>query len=190
MKGDTIYIKNMVCNRCIRAVIRILNELGIGYENVLLGEVGLIEPLSKERKEALSTELKKEGFELIDDKRTRLIERIRRLLLKKIEEGLDENKENLSDYLSRELHLDYPYISNLFTSVEGISIEKFFIAQKIEKVKELLVYDELSLSEIAYRMGYSSPQYLSSQFRKVTGLTPSHFRELGAQKRKPLDQVH
>ena len=189
MATEKIYIKNMVCNRCIRAVGAILEKMNIPHGSVLLGEVELDEPLSGQKKIDLSTALEKEGFELIDDRRSRLIEKIKQQILARINSGLDESTGNLSDHLSKELHLDYAYLSTLFTSVEGVTIEKYFIAQKIEKVKELLVYDELSLSEIAFQLGYSSVQYLSNQFRKVTGLTPSHFRKLGAEKRKPLDQV-
>jgi AraC family transcriptional regulator len=189
MAADKIYIKNMVCNRCIRAVDSILNGQLIPHENVQLGEVTLLAPLKAETKNALNAALKEEGFELIDDRRSRLIEKIKKLILKRINTGLDESTDNLSDYLAGEMHLDYSYLSNLFSSVEGMTIEKYFIAQKIEKVKELLVYNELSLSEIAFRLGYSSVQYLSNQFRKTTGLTPSHFRKVGADKRKPLDQV-
>jgi AraC family transcriptional regulator len=186
----TLFIKNMVCNRCIRAVSSILCNLEIPHGTVLLGEVPLSENLSPEKREELKQRLEAEGFELIDDKRTRLIERIKRLLLQRVGQDPEDIHDNLSQYLSAALHLDYPYISTLFSNVEGISIEKYFIAQKIEKAKELLVYGELSLSEIAWKLGYSSVQHLSSQFRKVTGLTPTHFKEIGAARRKPLDGIN
>jgi AraC family transcriptional regulator len=184
-----LYVKNMVCGRCVKSVIGILNALGISYHSVLLGEVHLADEISAEQREQLRSALADEGFELIDDKKTRVIEQIKRLVIRRVNSELDEATDNLSDYLSAELHLDYPYLSTLFSSVEGTTIEKYFIAQKIEKAKELLVYGELSLSEIAYRLGYSSVQHLSNQFKKVTGLTPSHFKQVGAAKRKPLDQV-
>ena len=187
---STLYIKNMVCNRCVKAVSTILCDLKIEHGPVLLGEVPLKKELDAAQARQLSDRLQAEGFELIDDKKTRVIERIKRLIIERVAGDLDEETDNLSTFLSAQLHLDYPYISSLFSSVEGITIEKYYIAQKIEKAKELLVYGELSLSEIAYRLGYSSVQHLSNQFKKVTGLTPSHFKEIGAQRRKPLDGVH
>jgi len=188
--GTRLYIKNMVCGRCIKAVTTVLCQLKIPHESVLLGEVELKSEVRDDLKQQLATQLAVEGFELIDDKKTRMIEKIKNLIIQRINDGLDDTKDNLSDYLVAHLHLDYPYLSNLFSSVEGITIEKYFIAQKIEKAKELLVYDELSLSQIAFQLGYSSVQHLSNQFKKQTGLTPSHFKQIGAQKRKPLDQVH
>ena len=179
----------MVCNRCVKSVSTILCDLNIKHGQVLLGEVSLAEELPVEKKNILAKRLVKEGFELIDNKNARLIERIKQLLIKRIAGELDETKDRLSDYLVAHLHLDYPYLSHLFSAIEGITIEKYYIAQKIERVKELLVYDELSLSEIAYQLGYSSVQHLSNQFKKVTGLTPSHFKQIGAQRRKPLDSI-
>lgn len=179
----------MVCNRCIKAVTNILHQMQITSGNVLLGEARLEGDLSVVQLEEIRKKLRDEGFELIDDKKTRVIEKIKRLLIERAGSELDEVNDNLSDYLIKHLHLDYPYLSGLFSAVEGITIEKFYIAQKIEKAKEFLVYGELSLSEIAYKLGYSSVQHLSNQFRKVTGLTPSHFKQIGAEKRKPLDGV-
>ncbi|MBL7868163.1 MAG: AraC family transcriptional regulator, partial [Flavobacterium lindanitolerans] len=129
------------------------------------------------------------GFEPIDSKKGRIIEKIKTVIINMVHHSDHDEKTNLSDLLSKALHHDYNYLSNLFSEVEGITIKKYFIAQKIEKVKELLVYDELSLSEIALRMNYSSVAYLSNQFKKVTGLTPSHFRQIREEKRKPLDKV-
>ncbi len=185
-----LYIKNMVCNRCVKSVDNILNELKIEHGPVLLGEVPLKKELTGTQKEQLQQRLEQEGFEMIDNRKTRIIEKIKRLVIERIGQDLDDAKDNLSTFLSAELHLDYPYLSSLFSSIEGMTIEKYYIAQKIEKAKELLVYDELSLSEIAYRLGYSSVQHLSNQFKKVTGLTPSHFKQLGAQRRKPLDRIN
>lgn len=184
-----LYVKNMVCNRCIKSVAGVLKDLHIPYQSVLLGEVHLTEDISNGQKEALARALAEEGFELIDDKKTRTIEQIKRLIIRRVNSELDEATDNLSDYLSAHMHLDYPYLSTLFSGVEGSTIEKYYIAQKVEKAKELLVYGELSLSEIAYKLGYSSVQHLSNQFKKVTGLTPSHFKQVGAEKRKPLDEV-
>jgi AraC family transcriptional regulator len=186
----TLYIKNMVCDRCIKSVLGILNELNIRHENILLGEVKLEDDLPEEKKEILSARLKEEGFELIDDRKSRIISRIKKLVLEHIK-GLDYNSEkfHLSDYLSGKLNADYSYLSSLFSSVEGQTIENYLIAQKVERAKELLVYDELSLSEIAYKLGYSSTSHLSNQFKKVTGLTPTHFRSVGAEKRLPLDKI-
>ena len=179
----------MVCGRCVKSVVSVLQGLGISYQSVLLGEIHLAQQITTVQQEALRKALAEEGFELIDDKKTRVIEQIKRLIIQRVNSPLDEATDNLSHHLSAQLHLDYPYLSTLFSSVEGTTIEKYYIAQKIEKAKELLVYGELSLSEIAYRLGYSSVQHLSNQFKKVTGLTPSHFKQVGAEKRKPLDKV-
>jgi AraC-like DNA-binding protein len=184
-----LYIKNMVCNRCVKVVSNTLDDLKIEHGSVLLGEVALEKELTPEQKQNLEQRLEEDGFELIDDKKTRIIEKIKGLIINRINKDLDEANDNLSRYLTDHIHLDYPYLSNLFSSIEGITIEKYYIAQKIEKAKELLVYNELSLSEIAYKLGYSSVQHLSNQFKKVTGLTPSHFKQLGAERRKPLDQI-
>jgi AraC family transcriptional regulator len=180
----------MVCTRCIKVVSGIFCELQLSHGPVLLGEVLLSQELTKEQKDQLQQRLQEEGFELIDNKKSRIIERVKRLVIERINSEPDETSNNLSHHLSSQLHLDYPYLSTLFSSIEGITIEKYYIAQKIEKAKELLVYDELSLSEIAYKLGYSSVQHLSNQFKKVTGLTPSHFRQIGAERRNPLDKIH
>jgi YesN/AraC family two-component response regulator len=129
------------------------------------------------------------GFQVIDDKKSRMIEKIKNVIIDLVHHQDNDAKTNLSDVLSDALHHDYNYLSNLFSDIEGTTIEKYFIAQKVEKIKELLVYDELSLSEIADRMNYSSVAYLSNQFKKVTGLTPSHFKQIREDKRKPLDKV-
>ena len=184
-----IYIKNMVCNRCIMVVTRELEKSGHEPLTVALGEAELRNNLTDAEKLALNNNLKIFGFELIDDKKSRLIGQIKSLIIEIIQHQNSELKSNLSDYLGQQLHHDYTYLSNLFSEVEGTTIEKYFIAQKIEKVKELLVYDELSLSEIAYQMNYSSVAYLSNQFKKVTGLTPTHFKNIKESKRKPLDEV-
>lgn len=186
---STLYIKNMVCNRCIMVVQNELDKLGLSVKNIKLGEVLLDKELTPDKKNNLETILTPLGFEVIDDKKSRIIEQIKTHIINLVHHHNNNIKNNLSDVLSSKLHHDYNYLSNLFSEVEGITIEKYFIAQKIEKVKELLVYDELSLSEIAFRLNYSSVAYLSNQFKKVTGLTPSHFKKIKEDKRKPLDDL-
>jgi len=184
-----LFIKNMVCNRCILAVRGEMDRLGLEAEVVKLGEVALVRELSQTEKTALQEALTRLGFELIGDKKSRTIERIKTVIIHLVHHPSGEAKHNLSEILAGELRQDYSYLSSLFSEVEGITIEKYFIAQRIEKVKELLVYGELSLAEIAFRLHYSSPAYLSNQFKKVTGLTPSHFKQIKEDKRKPLDKV-
>ncbi|KAF9660536.1 helix-turn-helix transcriptional regulator [Tenacibaculum mesophilum] len=179
----------MVCNRCILVIQNELDKLGLGVKSIKLGEVILEKELTSDEKESLDKVLLDLGFEIIDDKKRRIIEKIKNLIINLVHHQDSEAKINLSELLSNELHHDYNYLSNLFSEVEGTTIEKYFIAQKIEKVKELLVYDELSLSEIAFRLHYSSVAYLSNQFKKVTGLTPSHFKKIRKDRRKPLDEV-
>ena len=179
----------MVCNRCIMVVQQELEKLGIAVENVKLGEVLLKNELTAKERQAMSMALEPLGFYVIDDKKSRVIERIKTIIVEIVHYQDNELKTNLSDLLSKELHHDYNYLSNLFSEIEGTTIEKYFIAQKIEKIKELLVYDELTLSEIAARMNYSSVAYLSNQFKKVTGLTPSYFKQIREDKRKSIDKV-
>ncbi|MBX3241978.1 MAG: helix-turn-helix transcriptional regulator [Chitinophagaceae bacterium] len=185
----TLFIKNMVCNRCIMVVQNELDKLDLNVKNIKLGEVTLDKELTPEEKNNLDNVLIPLGFEIIDDKKSRIIEKIKNIIIDLVHHQDSNTKTNLSDVLSSKLHHDYNYLSNLFSEVEGTTIEKYFIAQKIEKVKELLVYDELSLSEIADRLNYSSVAYLSNQFKKVTGLTPSYFKQIRTDKRKPLDEV-
>lgn len=179
----------MVCNRCIMVVRNELDRLGYKVINVKLGEVTLDKEITAVEKKHIDDILIPYGFQLIDDKKSRIIEKVKNTIVDLVHLHDNNIQTNLSDVLSDALHLDYKYLSNIFSEVEGTTIEKYFIAQKIEKVKELLVYDELSLSEIALRLNYSSVAYLSNQFKKVTGLTPSHFKQVGENKRKPLDQV-
>ena len=186
---DTLFIKNMVCDRCIMVVRNELDKLGLDAKNIKLGEVTLTKEITPTEKEAVVRTLEPLGFEVIDDKKGRIIEKIKNTIIDLVHRQDGEVKTNLSDVLSDKLHHDYNYLSNLFSEVEGTTIEKYFIAQKVEKVKELLVYDELSLSEIAFRLNYSSVAYLSNQFKKVTGLTPSYFKQIRDDKRKPLDKV-
>ncbi len=166
-----------------------LDKLGLNVQSVGLGEVILAEELTEEQKKELEAALVPLGFELIDDKKVRIIEKIKNIIIELVHHQDNEARTNLSEVLSSGLHHDYNYLSNLFSEIENTTIEKYFIAQKIEKVKELLVYDELSLSQIAFRLNYSSVAYLSNQFKKVTGLTPSQFKNIREEKRKPLDEV-
>lgn len=185
----TIFIKNMVCNRCIMVVQQELEKLKLPVVAVKLGEVILDKDITTEERRHMEDALTPLGFEVIDNKKSQIIECIKHIIIELVHHREESLPINLSEYLAQQLKYDYHYLSNLFSEVEGVTIEKYFIAQKIEKVKELLVYDELSLSEIAAQLNYSSVAYLSNQFKKVTGLTPSHFKKIKAEKRKPLDQV-
>lgn len=180
----------MVCDRCKMVVRQELDLLQLPYKNIDLGQVELVSEPSKEQLQELREHLQQQGFELLDDKKTKTVERIKTEIVSLIH-GRDAEEFNLklSAMLEEKIGIDYHYLSSLFSSVEGITIEKYTILQRIEKVKELLMYDEKSLSEIAYEMGYSSVQHLSQQFKKVTGLTPSHFKNLKENKRKPLDRI-
>lgn len=184
-----LYIKNMVCNRCKMAIESELEKLGLHPISVELGEVEIQENNIDDVKNVLISNLLSLGFDLIDDKKSQMIEKIKNVIIDLVHHQDNDTKHNLSDVLISQLPYDYNYLSNLFSEIEGTTIEKYFIAQKIEKVKELLVYDELSLSEIAFRLNYSSVAYLSNQFKKVTGLTPSYFKQIGENKRKTLDEV-
>lgn len=184
-----IFIKNMVCQRCILAVEQILQKNDLEYIDINLGELTLPKEITLEQRKKLELDLEELGFELIDNKKSQTIEKIKNIIIDIVHFKDGEHNKNLSTLLSEVLHSDYNYLSNLFSEVEGITIEKYYIAQKIEKVKELLVYDELSLSEIAYKLNYSSVAHLSNQFKKVTGLPPSRFKQIKELKRKPLDKL-
>jgi AraC-like DNA-binding protein len=166
-----------------------LDKLGIHYTYIDYGEAEVKENLSPDQQYQLNAGLKKSGLELMDDKKSMLIERIKILIVELVHYSEEPLKKNLSDYLSEKLNYDYTYLANLFSEVQGTTIEKFFINHKIERVKELLVYDELNLKEIAFKMHYSSVAHLSSQFKKLTGFTPSHFKQLKHKKRVPLEHV-
>jgi len=183
------YIKNMVCNRCIMVVQQVFESVGYQPVRISLGNVETATPMQEDDLEKLKKSLVSYGFELIDDTKSRIIEKIKNVVVQSIHHNNEELKINYSDYIETHLKRDYAYLSSLFSEVEGTTIEKYIILQKIERVKELLVYDELTLSEIAYQMGYSNVAYLSNQFKKVTGLTPSHFKQVKENKRKPLDEV-
>lgn len=184
-----LYIKNMVCDRCILAIKQQLDSAGIAYNTVNLGEVELDHDPTPEQLDTLNQNLTAIGFELLDDRKEKLVEKIKNIIISLIHRNEDSNNKKLSAILEEKLQMDYHYLSNLFSSMEGITIEKYAIRQRIERVKELLTYNELSLSEIADQMDYSSVQHLSQQFKKETGLTPSRFRELKENIRKPLDKV-
>jgi len=186
----TLNIKNMVCNRCIKVVSEEMKKLGYKVLDISLGEV-IISGYDNIDVDKIKLVLEENGFELIDDKNSRIIEKVKLTIINKIRD-LSEGKAlkvNFVKEITDESHLSYQYVSTLFSSIEGITIEKYVILQKIEKVKELLVYDEFTLSEIAYRLDYSSVQHLSNQFKKVTGLTPSYFKQFKEQRRKPIDKI-
>jgi len=185
----TLYIKNMVCNRCIAAVKRELEKLTSQHFSVSLGEVTLEQPLTEKQTTLFREELNELGFELLDDHKQKQIEKIKNLLIAKLQKGELEEHFLLSEFLNKSLGKDYSASSRMFSDVEGITIEQYFILLKIEKVKEWLAYEELSLKEIAWKLGYSSTAHLSAQFKKMTGLTPTHFAKKGHAGRKPLDSL-
>lgn len=186
-----IYVKNMVCNRCIKVVKEEFEKLGLKIKSIQLGDVEVINDEAKLDMKKINDVLVENGFELLDNRNSKIIEKVKVSIInmiKKVDEGKDLNI-NFSAYLADEVGLNYHYLSSLFSSLEGITIEQYIIHLKIEKVKEFLVYDELTLSEIAYRLGYSSVQHLSNQFKKITGLTPSYFKSLKHKNRQPLDNI-
>lgn len=191
MHSHVILVKNMVCHRCILAVEDILNKTGLPFLKVVFGEIHLANEINEKEKSILSSSLNKIGFELIDNHLSGLIEKIKQLVIKKARFEVDEKdkKLNLSIFLSEKLHYEYTHLSSIFSSVEGRTIENFYIEQRIEKAKELLIYGEMSLSQIAFELEYSSTAHLSNQFKKITGLTPSYFKKVGSLKRKALDKV-
>jgi AraC-like DNA-binding protein len=184
-----LFIKYMVCIRCKMVVKSELDKLGLHYKKVDLGEVDLVGDLTPEQHDQLKTALSKSGLELMDDKKAVLIEKIKKIIIEMVHYADEPPRTNFSDYLSGKLHYDYTYLSNIFSEVTGITIEHFIISHKIERVKELLLYDELTLSEISYLLNYSSVAHLSNQFKKVTGLTPSYFRRLKDKRLKSLNNV-
>lgn len=189
MASEILYVKNMVCNRCIQVVKEELSQLGIAAQDVQLGEVRLTEPVSVDKLTEVSEVFAKRGFEILEDSNSKLIEQIKTTIIDLVHNPEVVINQNVSNYLEGLIGKDYSYLSNLFSSVENVTIERYLILQKVEKVKELLVYDELTLSEISYKMDYSSVQYLSGQFRKVTGMSPSEFKKLTNKERLPLDMV-
>jgi YesN/AraC family two-component response regulator len=184
-----LYIKNMVCPRCITAVHNELRAMNADIISLELGEAVIANDLTTEELEHLDHSLKKLGFELIGDRKSRMIEQIKNSIVYLVHHSDKALNINLSAWLADKLHYDYTYLSNLFSEVEGTTIEKYYITQRIEKAKELLVYDELSLAEIADMLGYSSPAYLSSQFKKITGLTPTFYKSIKEVKRRNIDEL-
>ena len=180
-----LFIKNMVCARCISVVKAELEGFGLTTLAVQLGEADIAEEITSQQKQQLSTVLAAIGFELYDDKKTKTIERIKALIGELVHTNNNDINYNLSDYLTTHLHQDYSAITNTFSMVENMTIEQYYIRRKIEKAKELIVYSELTLSQVAYQLNYSSIAHLSAQFKKVTGLTPSFYKALKAEKGSP-----
>ena len=184
-----LHIKNMVCNRCKMVVKDEFLKNGIIPLNIELGEVTLEDSTDQQLIQKISKQIAEYGFEILDDKRGKTIEKIKNLIIELVHQNNNELKVNLSDHLCEIIGIEYGYLTNLFSELEGITIEKYYIAQRVERVKELLVYNELSTSEIAYLMNYSSVAHLSNQFKKVTGLTPSYFKQFRGSNRQSLDDV-
>lgn len=188
-RTTTLFVKNMVCSRCRSVVRNEFEKAGLSPLSVELGEVQVAGEPDALQLRQVNDAIRQHGFELIDDRKSRTIAKIKKLIIGLVHHSSGAPATNLSTYIADNLRQDYTYLSNLFSQVEGTTIEKYHIAQRVEKVKELLVYDELSLSEIADQLGYSSTAYLSAQFKKVTGLTPSHFKAVGAKKRRNLEDL-
>ena len=179
----------MVSNRCKITVKEVLQKLGLHYILVDLGEVDIMETLSPYQREQLNTALLVSGLELMDDKRAVLIEKIKNVIIEMVHHSDEIVKVNFSSYLSEKLQHDYTYLSNLFSEVQGSTIEQFIISHKTERIKELIIYGELNMTEIAWKMNYSSVAHLSSQFKKMTGLSPSHFKQLKDKRRSPIEEI-
>jgi AraC-like DNA-binding protein len=179
----------MVCPRCITSVEQILKRNNLQAKYVRLGEVVLLKKPTARQQKTFSQELQETGFELLDDQKAQLIEQVKNLLIQKVQSSNVEEHFSLTKFIGDKVFKDYSSISKLFSELEGITLEQFFNLQKIEKVKEWLIYNEQSLTQIAFNLGYSSPQHLSSQFKKLTGMTASHFKQLGALHRKSIDAV-
>jgi AraC-like DNA-binding protein len=184
-----LYIKYMVSNRCKLAVKEDLKRLGLHFIVVDLGEVEIMEDITGEQRELVRIALLDSGFELMDDKRAVLIEKIKNIIIDMVHHKDEMIKTNFSDFLSAKLNHDYTYLANLFSEVQGTTIEQFIISHKIERIKELIIYGEQNITEIAWKMNYSSVAHLSNQFKKVTGLSPSHFKQLKTKRRSPLEEV-
>lgn len=180
-------IKNMVCPRCILAVEKTMEELGFEINDVELGLVEFHEPITLDDRNKIEVKLVKLGFEILDDKKSQTVERIKNQIIELVSKDLNDLTITLSEYLASKLQTEYNSLSQLFSTQESQTIEQYYILQKIEKVKELLVYDELSLNEIAYKMNYSSAAHLSTQFKKITGLSPSHFKDVKMSKENVLE---
>lgn len=184
-----LHIKNMVSDRCKTLVKTELEKLGFHYILVDLGEAEITENLSTEQLKQLNDELVKSGLSLISDHKSILIEQIKNTVIELVHYTDEQIKINFSDYLSEKLNYDYTYLANLFSENQGVSIERYLLTHRIEKVKELLVYDEMNITEIAYKLHFSSTAHLSNQFKKMTGLTPSDYKHLKRNRRTPLENV-
>ena len=184
-----LYIKFMVSLRCKMVVKAELNKLGLRYMVVELGMVEIRDDITERQREELKENLLKSGLVLLDDKRSILIERIKNVVVEMINYSEDVSKISYSDHISAKLDCDYTYLSNIFSEVKGITIQQFIIINKIERVKELLLYDEVNLTEIAYKLHYSSVGHLSNQFKKVTGLSPSFFKKLAQKRKESLENL-
>jgi len=184
-----LYIKYMVSIRCKMLVKAELDKMGLHYSKVELGEADIEENISPEKWNELNAALKKSGIELMDNKKSILIEKIKNVIIELVHYSEEPLEINFSDYLSKKLNHDYTYLANLFSESQGITIEHFLIVHKIERVKELLVYDELNITEISWKLGYSSVAHLSNQFKKITGLTPSFFKKIKEKKRETLEDI-
>lgn len=179
----------MVSNRCKMAVKEELKKLGLHFMVVELGEVDIMETITPSQKEALKIGLLASGLELMDDKRAVLIEKIKTIIIEMVHYSEEQLQTNFSDYLSKKLEHNYTYLANLFSEVQGTTIEQFTISHKIERIKELIIYGELNITEIAWKMNYSSVAHLSNQFKKMTGLSPSHFKLLKDKRRSPIEEI-
>lgn len=184
-----LYIKYMVSLRCKMMVKEELKKLGLHFIVVELGEIDIMETLNVEQRRELKAGLLQSGLELMDDKKAVLIERIKNVIIEMVHYSDELPKNNYSDFISEKLNHDYTYLSNVFSEVKGITIQQFIIIHKIERAKELMLYDELNLTEISYKLNYSSVAHLSNQFKKVTGLTPSHFKSLKDKRRNPIEEI-
>ncbi|MDG1158816.1 MAG: AraC family transcriptional regulator [Flavobacteriales bacterium] len=184
-----IYVQNMVCLCCKMTLAEELNKMGIEYKHLELGEVTLTKPFSKSQRETLRHNLHEYGLELMEDKKAILVEKIVNIIIKMVHQEEEVPVLNFSTFLTNELNQDYHSMSTLFSKTKGITIEHFIILNKIERVKELIMYDELSLSEISYKLNYSSVAHLSNQFKKITGLTPTFFKNIKNKKRIPLENI-
>lgn len=190
-KVTTLQIKNMVCDRCVRVVREELEKLKLDVRSIRLGEAVVVPRSGSLDLQEIRSALEKNGFELLDSRRGRIVERIKTSILQLVRYDEEPGRKAVKDsvYIEQHVGLDYNYLSSLFSSTEGVTIEKYIILQRIERVKELLKYDELSLKEIAFSLGYSSVAHLSNQFKKVTGLTPTQFKNMKDSSRIPLDAV-
>jgi AraC family transcriptional regulator len=186
-----LYIKNMVCDRCILIVRQEVEKAGLQVNEIVLGKVELNIAPSPHQLQELAASLQALGFQLIDKHKNQLVEQVKNKVIERVHHSpLHNLTESLTQLVAKDLNKEYAYLSRLFSEVEGITVEKYVIQQKVEKVKELLEYGELNLNEIAFEMGYSSSAHLSTQFKSITGMTPSHYKSNTNHDRKPLDHVH